>query len=140
MARTFEHEISGHARAWASRGSVPNARATRVHSRAAPNRNPTRHASHSGAGLEPVVPAAPPVELPDQVEQPRRRSVGFFGLPGGAPAGDSCTNRHFLNRALYHASLGTCGPPVRDSAGIAETRRALTAKSVKRKTGSRPRT
>jgi len=44
-ARILEYEISARAKAWASRGSVPSARATRVHSRAAPSCNPTRHAS-----------------------------------------------------------------------------------------------
>ena len=53
-ARTLAYESSPRARAWASRGSVPRARATRTRSRAAPRSSPTRQLSQAAQERNPV--------------------------------------------------------------------------------------
>jgi len=53
-ARTLAYESSPRARAWASAGSVPRARATRTFSRAAPRSSPTRQLSHAAQERKPV--------------------------------------------------------------------------------------
>jgi len=52
-SRTFEYESSPRARAWARRGRVPRARATRTCSRAAPAWRPIRQVSQAAQELKP---------------------------------------------------------------------------------------
>jgi hypothetical protein len=62
---------------------VPNARATRTRSRAAPGASPTRQLSHSAHEAKPRIPPAAGVELADEKEQ-----AGGGGVQMGGQLGD----------------------------------------------------
>src|SRR6266545_1576783 len=78
-ARTLAYESSPHARARASRGSVPRARATRTRSRAAPRSSPTRQLSQAAQERKPVF-------------QPSRASNSRMRFRRRAVAASRCTD------------------------------------------------
>ena len=69
-ARTLAYDSSPRASAWASRGSVARARATRTFSRAAPRSRPTRQESHSAQDRKPVF--QPPRASKSRIRSSRR--------------------------------------------------------------------
>jgi hypothetical protein len=101
-ARTFEYDSSPRARACASRGSDPNARATRTCSRAAPGSSPTRQDSHAAHERKPL-------------PQPPRASNARMRSSSRAVAASRCTASSAISsprrsssavRAVFGSAMG----------------------------------
>ena len=97
-ARTLAYDSSPCASAWASRGSVASARATRTFSRAAPRSRPTRQESHSAQERKPLF-------------QPPRASNSRIRSSRRAVAASRCTDSSAISSPRRSSSRTSMASP-----------------------------
>src|SRR3989442_13599306 len=120
-ARTLAYESSPRARAWASSGSVPRARATRTRSRAAPRSSPTRQLSQAAQERNPVFQ---PSRASNARMRSRRRAVAASRWADSS----AISSLSRSSESVSMASLPSAGATLHPSFGAAwEARRTAIA-------------